>query len=136
MVETILQPDEVEVPGAPLVPPPIGAPVVVERADFGQLVMALQARGYQVLGPTLRAGAIVYAELDSEADLPAGWTDEQDGGHYRLQRREDAALFGYAVGPQSWKQFLHPPLQRLWQAEQGTGGFAVTEEPPAEPKWA
>src|SRR5215212_7919573 len=136
MVETILQPDETEIPVAPLVPPPLGATVVVERADFGQLFTALQARGYQVLGPTVRTGAIVYAELDSDADLPAGWTDEQDGGHYRLKRRDDAALFGYAVGPQSWKQFLHPPLQRLWQADQGPAGFALTPEPLEEPKWA
>ena len=31
-----------------------------------------------------RDGAIVYDELRSAADLPVGWTDEQDGGHYRL----------------------------------------------------
>ena len=42
----------------------------------------------------------------------AGWTDEQDGGHYRLHRRDDDALFGYAVGPHSWKKFLLPPVQR------------------------
>ena len=46
-----------------------------------------------------------------------GWTDEQDGGHYRLARRDDEALFGYAVGPHSWKKFLHPPVQRLWRAD-------------------
>src|SRR4051794_37756397 len=76
-----------------------GSTCVVERADFGRLFTALQARGYQVLGPTVRSGAIVYDELESDADLPVGWTDEQDGGHYRLRRRDDAALFGYAVGP-------------------------------------
>ena len=30
--------------------------------------------------------------------------------------RADAALFGYALGPHSWKRFLHPPIERLWQA--------------------
>lgn len=109
---------------------------VIERADFGQLFPALQARGYQILGPTARDGAIVYDTLDSVADLPAGWTDEQDGGHYRLKRRADAALFGYAVGPQSWKQFLHPPMQRLWAAEKTDAGITVTEEPAEEPHWA
>ena len=34
----------------------------------------------------MRDGAIVYDELDSGADLPEGWTDEQDGGTYRLRR--------------------------------------------------
>ncbi len=134
--ETISQPDDAGVGGAPLVPLRPGTPMVVERADFGQLFPALQARGYQVIGPTVRTGAIVYDELDSDADLPVSWTDEQDGGHYRLKRREDAALFGYAVGPQSWKQFLHPPMQRLWEAEKTDAGFTLIEEPPASPKWA
>ncbi len=142
--ETTLQPDEAPAPPRrpsafasdgthPLRP---GDTVVVERADFGQFFPVLHARGYQVLGPTVRTGAIVYDELESDADLPTGWTDEQDGGHYRLLRREDAALFGYVVGPQSWKQFLHPPMQRLWQAAQTASGFTVTEEPPEEPRWA
>ena len=50
-------------------------------------------------GRAVRDGAIVYDEIESAADLPTGWTDEQDGGHYRLERRDDDALFGYAVGP-------------------------------------
>ncbi len=43
------------------------------------------------------------------AELPVGWTDRQDGGTYRLERRDDEARFGFAVGPHSWKQFLFPP---------------------------
>ena len=35
---------------------------------------------------------------------------------YRLCRRDDAAPFGHSAGPQSWKQFLHPPRQRLWSS--------------------
>lgn len=102
--------------------------VVVERDDFQALFDALVARAYKVLGPTLRDGAIVYDELKSAADLPAGWTDAQDGGTYRLSQRQDGALFGYAVGPHAWKKFLHPPAVRLWQAQRAKGGFQVTEE--------
>jgi hypothetical protein len=50
---------------------------VVERAHLQDLVSALQARGYRVLGPTVCDRAIVYAELGSADDLPAGWTDAQ-----------------------------------------------------------
>jgi len=52
------------------------------------------------------------------ADLPAGWTDEQDAGVYRLRRRDDGALFGYNVGPHSWKKYLFPPSARLLPPEQ------------------
>ncbi|HXQ14227.1 MAG TPA: 4Fe-4S dicluster domain-containing protein [Caulobacteraceae bacterium] len=63
------------------------------------------------------------------ADLPRGWTDEQAPGRYRLARRDDEALFGYAVGPHSWKAFLHPSMQRLWTARRAGDVVVVTPEP-------
>ena len=38
-------------------------PAVVERADLQALFDALAARGYRVIGPTVREGAIVYSEV-------------------------------------------------------------------------
>jgi sulfhydrogenase subunit beta (sulfur reductase) len=93
------------------------------------LLDALSRRGYRVIGPTIRDAAIVYDDIASIADLPRGWTDEQDGGRYRLHRRDDDALFGYAVGPHSWKKFLLPATQRLWSAERTEHGVSVTPEP-------
>ena len=110
--------------------PPDGVPLVLERTEFPRLLGALVARGYRLLGPTVRDGAIIFDDITGEADLPIGWTDEQDGGKYRLKPRNDAALFGYAVGPHSWKKFLFPPNVRLWSARRANGGFALesTEE--------
>ena len=106
-----------------------GNKFVLERGDFQQLFNSLINRGYRVLGPTLREGAIVYDSITSTADLPAGWTDEQGGGRYRLHRRNDEAVFGYAVGPHSWKRFLHPPIVRLWQAKREGGRLEIQAEP-------
>ena len=101
-------------------------PGVLPRAEFDSLLGALPARGYRLIGPTIRDRAIVYDVLDSSADLPVGWTDEQDGGTYRLARRDDEALFGYAVGVQSWKRYLWPPDVRLWRVQRsGDSDFAV-----------
>jgi hypothetical protein len=47
----------------------------------------------------------------------------------RLQRRADGALFGYAVGPQNWKKYLHPADIRLFEAEQRDGVFRILSEP-------
>jgi len=80
---------------------------VIERSDFQALMDALTRRGYKIIRPTVRDQAIVYDEIRSVGDLPVGWTDRQDGGSYRL--RDDEALFGYAVGPHSWKQYHLPP---------------------------
>src|SRR5581483_2617187 len=109
---------------------------VIEPAALDVLVGALRARGFTVVGPTRRDGAIVYEELESAADLPVGWTDEQEAGTYRLRRRDDEARFGYAVGPHSWKQFLFPPRARLWRAERNGGGLAVEQTPPREGPFA
>ncbi len=103
--------------------------VVIGPEGLGSLVEALRRRGYAVLGPTVRDGAIVYDELETADALPIGWTDRQDGATYRLERREDEARFGYAVGPHSWKQFLFPPRVRLWQARRNGGAMEVVEEP-------
>jgi formate hydrogenlyase subunit 6/NADH:ubiquinone oxidoreductase subunit I len=112
------------------------ASVILLREHFQQLLDALVARGYRLIGPRVRDASIVYDELTSAADLPIGWTDEQDGGSYRLKRRSDEALFGYVVGPHSWKQFLHPPLVHLWQADRDGDGFRITSEAQDAPKAA
>ena len=100
------------------------------------LLDALGRRGFRVLGPTVRDQAIVYDDIASLADLPRGWTDEQDGGRYRLLRRDDDALFGYAAGPHSWKKFLHAPGQRLWRAERNAEGMSVVGEAPSTDRLA
>ncbi|HEX6454867.1 MAG TPA: 4Fe-4S dicluster domain-containing protein [Trebonia sp.] len=97
---------------------------MLERDGLDQLFGALRARGFRLVGPVLRDDAICYDDIESAADLPAGWTDEQAGGTYRVRRREDEALFGYNVGPQSWKKLLFPPSSRLWPPEEGPEKFA------------
>ena len=63
-----------------------GSQRVIARADLDQLLAAIARRGFRLIGPTVRDGAIVYDDISTSADLPAGWTDDQDGGSYRLQR--------------------------------------------------
>ena len=109
---------------------------VIDRESMGSLFDALVKRGYRVVGPTVRDGAIIYDDIMTPEDLPVGWTDEQDAGKYRLKQREDQALFGYVVGPHSWKKFLHPPTMRLWQAERRGKGFSILEEPEDIEKFA
>jgi ferredoxin len=102
--------------------------VRVEAQHLAKLFSVLSAKGYRLIGPTIRDGAIVYDELSSSRDLPIGWSDEQSAGVYRLKKRNDKALFGYNVGPQAWKKFLHPPVLRLWKAQRQSQGFQIFEE--------
>ena len=102
---------------------------VIAPRGLDDLVEILRRTGYRVLGPTVRDGAIVYDDLESASQLPIGWTDRQDGGTYRLERRDDEARFGYAVGPHSWKRFLFPPRVRLWRARLAGGTPEFEDEP-------
>jgi ferredoxin len=99
------------------------------------LISALAATRV-VLGPVRRDGAIVYDEISSLDDLPAGWTDRQEAGQYRLEPRDDNALFGYAVGPHSWKQFLHPPREVLFTTRQTADGLEFLPPAAEERKYA
>ncbi len=110
--------------------------VVVDVGDLTHLFKALSRSGFVLVGPTVREEAIVYDRLNSVDDLPRGWTDEQSPGKYRLNRRTDESLFGFNVGPQSWKMFLHPPLTRLWQCKRDVNGLQVIQEKPDDTKYA
>jgi ferredoxin len=109
-------------------PPDAGTLFTLEANQLDSLLNVLRKQEFRTVGPRVRDGAIVYDEVTSAADFPTGWRDEQDGGTYRLVKRNDEALFGYAVGPHSWKRFLHPPVVRLWQAARKDAGFEITPE--------
>jgi formate hydrogenlyase subunit 6/NADH:ubiquinone oxidoreductase subunit I len=101
------------------------AAVMIDAAGLHGLVAALIDENYRVIGPKVAESAIILDELRSAEDLPVGWGVETSPGHYRLRRREDDAAFGHSAGPQSWKQFLHPPRQQLWSS----AGTPTTDTP-------
>ena len=109
---------------------------IVTRNDFNALLTALRDDGYSLAGPTLRDEAILYDAIKGVEDLQAGWTDEQEAGRYRLRRRDDNALFGYNVGPHSWRKFLQQPSLTLWRAKKTGNGFNVEASGDATPRMA
>lgn len=111
--------------------------IAILESDHLQILLdVLHKRGYQVIGPTLGEGAIVYNDLNSTTNLPIGWTDEQDGGTYRLKKRNDNAFFGYNVGPHSWKKYLLPSELRLWKIKRNGTSFQIVTENEATQKFA
>ncbi len=108
-----------------------GGPLLIEAAALAPLHAALTGAGYRVIGPTRQGGAIVLGELGSADELPFGWGVALEPGGYRVRPRDDTAAFGHSAGPQSWKQFLHPPREKVWSARRAGDGFEVTE--PGEP---
>ncbi len=89
----------------------------IDGPGLGELVTELRRRGFTVVGPTLRDNAIVLGEIEDAAQLPYGWGVDAAPGTYRVRARGDRKAFGHSAGPQSWKQFLHPPRQLVWSSE-------------------
>ncbi|MEV6205763.1 4Fe-4S dicluster domain-containing protein [Kitasatospora sp. NPDC051914] len=115
--------------------PPDGSGVI-GTDGLAALVEILQARGFTVVGPTVRDGAIVLDELASAEQLPYGWGVELEAGSYRLRERADRAAFANAAGPHSWKTYLHPARVRQWQADRSTGRLSVETDEPAPHRYA
>lgn len=105
--------------------------VATDRAQIDTLFPSLKKRGYSLISnnPKISDGAIIYDYLDSIEELPIGWTDEQEAGTYRIKQRGDQALFGYSLGPHSWKKFLFPARKKVWQGQKTSdGNFKTIQE--------
>ncbi len=103
---------------------------IFAAAEIKTLIGVLIRDGFVVFGPTVRDGAIVYAPIQSADDLPKGWTDEQGPATYRMKPRDDDAFFGYSLGPQSWKKFLHPAELKVFSAERQGSTFRILNNEP------
>lgn len=89
---------------------------------------------HRTVGPSVRNGTIVLAEIDSPDDLTAGVTLDQAPGSCRVVPlpNADQRRFAWAVGPDSAKSRQHPAERTLFSAEMGADGFSVGPPDAAE----
>lgn len=113
-----------------------GPAYVLGTDGLSALFQALLESGHTVVAPTTRDGAIALREIGSASELPAGKTDEQSPGCYRLKERGDGALLGHAVGPDAPKRWLHPPAFLRFRAHREKTGFRLEKGDTAAPKYA
>jgi ferredoxin len=92
------------------------------RNAFGSLLETLSHRGYKVVGPALKDGAIVYTELSSADELPAGVIVDAKPGSLRSTVTQLPRFFAWANGPQALKPLLFKAEEPLWQVQRDAGG--------------
>jgi formate hydrogenlyase subunit 6/NADH:ubiquinone oxidoreductase subunit I len=102
--------------------------VTLDLGGLQTLIDVLRGRGYRVIGPTLRDGATVLAEITDLDQLPRGVGDEQEAGLYRTKPRGDGSLFGFATTVQSAKPVLFPADELLWRGTRTGSDFDVVRE--------
>jgi len=116
--------------------PAVGARAAFDVSALASLISLLKVQGYEVVGPIVRDGAVTCDIIESIEDLPAGWGDEQSSGRYRLKKRGDTSLFGYNLGPQGPKRYLHPPELQMFDGARENGAFRILGNPPRPVKRA
>lgn len=82
------------------------------------LLSILVDSGYQIIGPTVRDGAIVFDQLHDVADMPRGIETRQKPGSYSLVETDSTRYFTWTNGPSALKPLLYKSRQSLWEAEQ------------------
>ncbi len=100
----------------------------VNKDAIESLLTELKKQKFKTIGPIVRDETIIYDELENINDLPIGLTDVHEAGSYRLKEREDKALFGYNVGPFSFKKYLFPPKLTILKSKRVDGKIKIIKE--------
>ncbi len=108
----------------------------IDRSGFAALLDALVGDGYELIGPTVRDGAIVLERIEGVADLPRGMREVHGPGTYRLEQAGDDRLFEWAHGPDSGKRFLFPSREVVLSASRENGQLALEPPPLSDTKYA
>lgn len=103
---------------------------VISGEHLGRLFEALQTEGFQIVGPRLGEGAIVLGRLNSPKDLPAGLSDVQQPGRYRIACGNPDLMFSFGPGPDTWRRFLFPTPQEEFACTRTADGWDLTPTPP------
>lgn len=106
--------------------------VVVDVSALDEIVQYLRGQGRSVIAPTVRDSVIVPDLIDSADELPVGWSEDQDGGRYRLVPTGTDQRFASSSPSDSWKRFLSPPETLLVRVRSAPEGLVV-EPPRPEP---
>lgn len=108
----------------------VGSTVAIQKTELDLLLADLRTNGYQTVGPRLADESIIYTQIEGLKDLPQGVLSEQSPGSYRLIKTGKNRYFDFIPGGQSWKQFLFPPKQLLFNVlKEGTWKLQENNDP-------
>ncbi len=105
----------------------------LERADLDRLIQAMRADGRQVIGPTVRDGAVILDEIATADELPTGVRESQAPGRYRLGEGRQGRTFDFTVGPMSPKRWTFPARVPIGTARRDAAGATFTAAIPDAP---
>ena len=102
---------------------------VLEKGGLSDLFSALNRRGFSIVGPTERDGAIVLDTLERPDRLPWGRVARDGPGTCRVDDEPTGAAFSGGPGAHPWKRFLYPPAETVLAVTRDDDGIRIG--PPA-----
>ena len=114
-----------------------GGPVaIIDRGVLDELIAALRRRGYTVIGPQVRSRSIVFDEMTSAADLPAGWVDDQEGGTLPPRAAATTRRVRPRRRPRLAQAVPVPAAVAVWRARRGDDGGLEVRPPAVSRRYA
>lgn len=96
----------------------------VKKQDLEYVFSELK-KTHRIIGPKIENDVIILSEIDF-ADIPKGYKDQQSAGSYRLIKSDDSNIFGFSLGPDSFKRFLYPPYAELTTFKSSKKKISIT----------
>lgn len=106
---------------------------IISLEGLDDVVQLLRADGRAVIGPVVRDGVITHDQIESASALPKGWTEEQDGGQYRLVASGTDEVFAFSSPSVSWKKYLYPERTLLIRSRRTSGAIEIEQPEPEAP---
>jgi len=91
----------------------IGTIVSIQKTQLDNLIAQLVKMGYEVIGPKAKDHTIIHAPLKTAAELPLGYSCNQEPGKYQLVKNGHQNYFDYVTSAQGWKPYFFPPRTEL-----------------------
>jgi len=103
------------------------------KKEHLKLIFDRLKTSHRIISPTVEGNVIVFAEIADFHDIPAGYTEQQGRGTYRLFKnssqlsKTSSQIFSFSVGPDSFKRFISPPVREIFAFEKSKKGISIID---------
>jgi len=105
----------------PKKPPETGVTIAITKPELDTIFKTLIALEYTLEGPQVKDFSVILGPIDSLADLPKGYTSQEEPGKFTLSSNGKENYFDVTSGPHSWKKYFFPPKTQLMVFQQEAG---------------
>lgn len=105
----------------------VGATIIISKPELNNLLKNLSDLDYELAGPQVKDHTVVLGPIESLAELPKGYTSQEEPGKYTLISTGKENYFDVTSGPQTWKKYFFPPRTQL---------MIFQQDPDKSPTWS